>query len=691
MAAVAPASASSVSLVWEDLTYSVKIKKGEVRTILDKVSGFVDSGRLCALMGPSGSGKSTLLDVLCDRVPPGNALSGTKLVNGRPVEKGLMKRIAGYVPQEDFLQAAMTVRENIAFSAELRLSKHIPRSEKLRRVDEVIRELNLEKVADSKVGDGTFIRGISGGEKKRVSIGMELVTAPALLFLDEPTTGLDSSTATSVMKLLKRLARSGRTIIASIHQPKYAIWTEFDELVLLSNGRVVYAGAANPDKAAKAANESGDGGLLAYFNQLGFHCETFNSPPDFALDVITEDEARQRRRKLIAMGQDPDDPNATTMTARRKSMFRTGTGSSDAAPKPSVTNGAPDGSTVVELSSAATATSVDHPDALPGTISTIPANNNIPIPDLFASSPQAAQLDARIAEYRKAGGDMPPAPERERPNPFFELFVVLQRQILAVFRNPRTWIIQVASNVLLAFIFGILFFQLGFTQESVQNRNGVNFFVIQFLVFSNMGAVELFLVDRRIFYHERANGYYRTFSYFLSKVVGDLVPLRIIPAFLFGTIIYWMVGFQANAGKFFFYLLALFVTTFAGTSLAFAISSYVNVFALGTLLLGACYLIMMVFGGLFINLNTIPVWLRWLQWFSIFKFGVEAVNVNEFSGLTFECPPPGQPCLFPTGEAYLAFAGFNPNMMWPDIGILLAWSFFYLTVAYIGLALKGKK
>jgi ATP-binding cassette subfamily G (WHITE) protein 2 len=103
---------------------------------------------------------------------------------------------------------------------------------------------------------------------------------------------------------------------------------------------------------------------------------------------------------------------------------------------------------------------------------------------------------------------------------------------------------------------------------------------------------------------ERSNGYYSTASYFLSKIIGDLIPMRIIPAFLFGTIIYFMVGFQLNAGKYFFNILALFCTTFAGTALAFAISSYIEVFALGTLMLGGFYLIMMVFGGLFLNLNT---------------------------------------------------------------------------------------
>lgn len=420
------------------------------------------------------------------------------------------------------------------------------------------------------------------------------------------------------MYLLRNLARKGRTIIASIHQPKYAIWQQFDVLVLLSNGRLVYSGPANPptrdtDDTLKSACD----GALAFFETLGFICETYNSPADFLLDVITEDEVRQRKRKLMEMGQDPEDPNATTIKSEKRSLARKGSKKvgDEISEAEQGFAGQPTGtSTAIELSSTntnaiSTQPSPDRPH-LPGTISTIPENNFKPLPDLLAASPSYSKLQQDLQEYKSRASGLPPAPQRAKLAWPMEFGVIIQRQFLSIFRNPRTWTTQVASNIILAFIFGILFWQLGFTQESVQNRNGVTFFAIQFLVFSNMGTVELFLVDRRLCFHERSNGYYRTSSYFLAKVVGDLIPLRIIPAFLFGTVLYFMVGFQNNAAKFFFYILALFVTTFAGTTLAFAISSYISVFAIGTLLLGAFYLIMMLFGGLFLNLTTIPVWLR---------------------------------------------------------------------------------
>lgn len=140
----------------------------------------------------------------------------------------------------------------------------------------VIQELGLAKVADSKVGT-QFIRGVSGGERKRTSIGMELITDPSILFLDEPTTGLDSSTANAVLLLLKRMSIQGRTIIFSIHQPRYSIFKLFDSLTLLASGRLLFHGPAQE--------------ALGYFASAGHQCEPYNNPADFFLDVINGDSS----------------------------------------------------------------------------------------------------------------------------------------------------------------------------------------------------------------------------------------------------------------------------------------------------------------------------------------------------------------------------------------------------------------
>uniref|UniRef100_A0A3Q3EPU9 Broad substrate specificity ATP-binding cassette transporter ABCG2 n=1 Tax=Kryptolebias marmoratus TaxID=37003 RepID=A0A3Q3EPU9_KRYMA len=248
------------------------------REILQDLNGMMRPG-LNAVLGPTGSGKSSFLDILAARKEP-EGLSGEVLIDGAPQPPNF-KCLSGYVVQEDVVMGTLTVRQNLSFSAALRLPSSVPQREKEARVSHLIEELGLTKVADSKVGTQTA-RGISGGERKRTNIGMELVIDPAVLFLDEPTTGLDASTANSVLMLLKRMAGQGRTIIMSIHQPRYSIYRLFDTLTLLVNGKMAYHGPA-PNALDYFANIAGI---------------MLKRPADFFLDVINGDFTEIRGNDL---------------------------------------------------------------------------------------------------------------------------------------------------------------------------------------------------------------------------------------------------------------------------------------------------------------------------------------------------------------------------------------------------------
>ena len=183
----------------------------------------IKSGSLLALMGPSGSGKTSLLNALAFRVPkgPGASVSGTIYANGEEVATPTkMSRISANVEQEDALFALSTVRETLTFAAKLRLPSDATAEEVEDAVSTVIADLGLVAAADTVVGN-EMIRGISGGERKRVAIGMDLLHDPKLIFMDEPTSGLDAFQALNVMTTLKDLAvRKGRTVVASVHQPR---------------------------------------------------------------------------------------------------------------------------------------------------------------------------------------------------------------------------------------------------------------------------------------------------------------------------------------------------------------------------------------------------------------------------------------------------------------------------------------
>lgn len=262
----------SARLAWKDLTVVVTLGNGDTQNVLDKLSGYAEPGSFTALMGPSGSGKSTMLDALSGRLATNAFLSGTILLNGR--KANLSFGTAAYVTQDDNLIGTLTVRETISYSARLRLPDRMPWSDKRALVESTIIEMGLQDCADTVIGNW-HLRGISGGERRRVSIALEILMRPRLLFLDEPTSGLDSASAFFVTQTLRGLSRDGRTVIASIHQPSSEVFELFDRLYLLSGGKTVYFGQASE--------------AYEFFAQAGFPCPALRNPSDHFLRCINSD------------------------------------------------------------------------------------------------------------------------------------------------------------------------------------------------------------------------------------------------------------------------------------------------------------------------------------------------------------------------------------------------------------------
>ncbi|KAM4811628.1 broad substrate specificity ATP-binding cassette transporter ABCG2-like [Urocitellus parryii] len=231
------------------------------KEILSNISGIMKPG-LNAIMVPKGQNKSLLLNILTARKDL-SGLSGDVLINGGP-RPANFKYYSGFVVQNNVLINTLTVRENLQFSAALRLPTTMTNLKKNERINKIIEDLDLSEVADSKV--------LSRGEKKRTSIAMELIADPPILFLDRPTTGLHISTANTVLLLLKRISDQGPTIIFTINHPRYSIFKLFDSLTLLASGKLLYQGPAQK--------------ALEYFASAGYPCELYNSPAVFFLEII---------------------------------------------------------------------------------------------------------------------------------------------------------------------------------------------------------------------------------------------------------------------------------------------------------------------------------------------------------------------------------------------------------------------
>ncbi|XP_050371789.1 ABC transporter G family member 1-like [Argentina anserina] len=268
-----PGGAGSVSLVWEDLWVGVTNGRSGQRMILQGLTGFAQPGEVLAIMGPSGCGKSTLLDALAGRLSSSTKQRGDILINGR--REPLAFGTSAYVTQDDTLMTTLTVREVVYYSAQLQLPNSMSKEEKKERAETTIREMGLQDSMDTRIG-GWSRRGLSGGQKRRVSICIEILTRPKLLFLDEPTSGLDSAASYHVMNRIVKLAhRDGRTVIASIHQPSSEVFELFQNLCLLSSGRTVYFG-----RASKAEQ---------FFASNGFPCPSLRNPSDHYLRTINKD------------------------------------------------------------------------------------------------------------------------------------------------------------------------------------------------------------------------------------------------------------------------------------------------------------------------------------------------------------------------------------------------------------------
>eukprot|EP00820_Chromera_velia_P001770 Cvel_15456.t1-p1 / transcript=Cvel_15456.t1 / gene=Cvel_15456 / organism=Chromera_velia_CCMP2878 / gene_product=ABC transporter G family member 7, putative / transcript_product=ABC transporter G family member 7, putative / location=Cvel_scaffold1144:52584-54181(+) / protein_length=368 / sequence_SO=supercontig / SO=protein_coding / is_pseudo=false len=273
-----------VHLEWKNITTAIR-HPHSVQVILDGVSGVAKPGRLLAILGPSGSGKTTLLNSLVGQLPKQRNIIHTGAVSANGVSQADWLRNGqppGFVQQDDLFFPLLTVRETLRLVAELKLPSDMTPEEKHAQVDVVLRRLSLEKCADTWVGD-TRVPGISGGERKRLSLALQLMGGSQVLLADEPTTGLDSAQAFSVVAALRQLAEEGNTIIASIHQPRSAIWSLMDDVMLMSEGRVLFSGPAED--------------ALPYFESLGFSCPDHYNPAEFLIDLAVADWGAERRQE----------------------------------------------------------------------------------------------------------------------------------------------------------------------------------------------------------------------------------------------------------------------------------------------------------------------------------------------------------------------------------------------------------
>nr|XP_019561089.1 ATP-binding cassette sub-family G member 4-like [Aedes albopictus] len=252
-------------LEFRNISFKGVLKGDKRRTILENVSGRFTPGRLVAVLGPSGAGKSSLLNILSGFKK--NGVIGTVTINGETMSDESFRTKCVYISQDYDLMDHLTVREIMDYAAELKMPVSSSQMVRMKKVNDILDVLGLQH------SKSTLVKNLSGGEKKRLSIGMELITNPPIILLDEPTSGLDSVSAMQLVTYVKTLAQEGRTIVSVIHQPASSLFQLFDDVFLLSNGKCIYSGPI--------------GELVHSLAEAGFHCPKYYNRADFALEIAS--------------------------------------------------------------------------------------------------------------------------------------------------------------------------------------------------------------------------------------------------------------------------------------------------------------------------------------------------------------------------------------------------------------------
>ncbi len=666
------------ALQFENVSYHLNGKQ-----ILQGIQGLAQPGQLMAIMGASGAGKTTFLDILARKNKRG-VTEGNFYVNGEKVVDNEYRSVIGFVDQDDTMLPTLTVHETILTSALLRLPRDMGISAKEQRVYEVEKQLGITHIKDQLIGseEGNG-RGISGGEKRRVGIACELVTSPSILFLDEPTSGLDSFNAFNVVDCLVTLAKSyNRTIVFTIHQPRSNIVALFDQLVLLAKGQTVYSGPFSScqhyfDKIGYSCPSGFN--IADYLVDLTMHASTAHTPVgedglielDSGNDGLRTGSSSMRGVKSIPSVSNasienssygsPGDSIRRPKNKRRQSLkqqqdrqlyTRKKSGGRETPPTPRTDDSGLEGpeSTQQWLRLSRQQGSVppqilDDPHQLPPAASGIGTDLDILVSSYAMSDVagsihddiKAAVEGASIANGSANGGPngaIVSGTMKAYPRiGWVRQFMILSRRTWRnLYRNPMLMLTHYAIAILLAVLSGFLFYGLTDDIKGFQNRLGLFFFILALFGFSTLTSLTVFSSERLLFVRERANGYYSPITYFAAKVVFDIVPLRLIPPIILGTIVYPMVGLVPAWPEFLKFILILVLFNLAAAAVCLFIGIVFKDGGVANLVGSLVMLFSLLFAGFLLNHETIPkvaLWLQTVSSHSGYVFGGNLLTIDN--------------------------------------------------------------
>ncbi|KAJ1649884.1 hypothetical protein IWQ61_009161 [Dispira simplex] len=645
-------------LYWSNLHYSVPCPSqglrrhlsADYKTLLDGVSGHVAPGEMVAIMGSSGAGKSTLLNSLAGRVKTGK-LSGTILFNNQKRVPHLFKKQASYVEQDDLLYPQLTVRETLHYAATLKLPCRSHATQAIRqRVEEVITALRLGNAADTYIGD-TLVRGVSGGERKRTSIGIELVTDPQFLFLDEATSGLDSNSALHVCEVVRQIGQQRQVgVLMTIHQPSSTILNLFDKIILLSRGQTVYYGGTQQ--------------ALGYFASLGYHCGEHENPADFYLDLMTIDHTSPERL------QESEARVNHLVESFRNFVQR----------HPEVYN--------------PTAQTLTNPSTAVGSLDDNRDIANYPDGEIDTDMPSSAVSDPKDGKLKLQNA--PSCTTRPTGATGWalswgkELYVLTQRCWTVTMRSRFSLVTETFRAIVVTLMLGFIFFEMGHDQPSVRGRIGLLFFFPVDILFAVvMPSLVVVALEMAIMSRERRGGTYRISTFYLAKFLTALpIPLVLNTIYCVG--VYFLGNLHYRADKFFIFLGMIWLLILAMVSFGMAIGAIFHKIQVAQVIAPLLLIIGTWFGGNVISSSQITPVLSWIRYLAPIYYVYHALAQNEFNGLTFTCGGAVNNVCLSSGTEVLREYDLDDLNIGICVACLLGLMVAYHVVIYLALRLKDK-
>ncbi|KAL8287852.1 hypothetical protein RB600_003672 [Gaeumannomyces tritici] len=619
-------------------------KKLPTKTILNPVTTTFQSGKINVIMGPSGSGKTSLLNAMALRlrntVGTNYRRSGKLTFNGAEPSEAVTRSVCSYVAQDDdALLPSLTVRETLKFAAGLRLPSWMSKEDKDKRAEEVLLKMGLKDCADNLVGSD-LIKGISGGEKRRVTIAVQILTDPRVLLLDEPTSGLDAFTTLSLLELFSGLASEGRTLILTIHQARSDLFRHFGNVLLLARGgSPVYSGPSPQ--------------MVSYFASQGHECPHNTNPADYALDLITIDlqheereaESRRKVQTLVAAWQ-TQIQEQTKMQERASGEKVFG---NEGVPSMLFPSRLSDIRETDELSPPTDKEKSAEADAID--------DDDLRSPVVIAPSRKSFHKD-KLATPAELG-----ALVRKRASFFTAFPILMHRAFINFRRQPPLLVARLLQVIGLGIILALFFSPLKSDFFSVQNRVGFIQEIAAFYFVGMLQNVAVYPAERNVFYSEDDDAVYPVEAFVATYTLLEL-PFEIVSCMVFGVLAVFAVGFAYTAELFFVVTFVCFFVVSCGESVGMMFNTFLSAhtgFAIN--LCSVMLSISNIIGGI-MSINM-PRIFEIFNYISPIRYAFLAVAPFTLRGVEFSCEDaqrlPNGACRIATGEDVLDLYKLNVN------------------------------